>query len=121
MPDVAPSMHMNRTVARYEDGYDVVLRDAPAVIVAHAHKENRVASAACNTTQTYLELASTTLGMGACWAGYFNATATTFPPMKKALVLPEDHKAFGSMMVGYPKYRYQRMPIRNVPRITWRL
>ncbi len=121
MSDVASSMHMDRTVDRYENGYDVVLRDAPAVIVAHAHKENRVAPAACNIALTYLELASTTLGMGACWAGYFNAAATTFPPMEKALNLPEDHKAFGSMMVGYPKYRYQRMPIRNVPRITWRL
>ena len=121
MPDVASSMHMDRTVDRYENGYDVVLRDAPAVIVAHAHKENRVAPAACNIALNYLELASTTMGMGACWAGYFNAAATTFPAMKKALDLPEDHQAFGSMMVGYPKYRYQRMPIRNEPRITWRL
>lgn len=121
MPDVASSMHMDRTVVRYENGYDVVLRDAPAVIVAHAHKENRVAPAACNIALTYLELASTTMGMGACWAGYFNAAATTFPHMKEALDLPKDHQAFGSMMVGYPKYRYQRMPSRKEPKITWRL
>jgi nitroreductase len=121
MPDVASSMHMDRTADRYESGYDVVLRNAPAVIVAHAHKENRVAPAACNIALTYLELASTTMGMGACWAGYFNAAATTFPPMQAALNLPNDHQAFGSMMVGYPKYRYQRMPSRNEPKITWRL
>jgi len=121
MADVALSMHMDRTVVRYENGYDVVLRDAPAVIVAHARKENRVAPTAFNIALTYLELASTTMGMGACWAGYFNAAATTFPPMKEALALPMDHQAFGSMMVGYPKYRYQRMPSRNEPKITWRL
>ena len=121
MPDVASSMHMDRTVGRYENGYDVVLRDAPAVVVAHAHKANRVAPAACNIALTYLELAATTMGMGACWAGYFNAAATTFPPMTEALDLPQDHQAFGSMMVGYPKYRYQRMPSRNEPPITWRL
>ena len=121
MPDVASSMHMDLTVDRYENGYDVILRDAPAVIVAHAHKDNRVAPAACTIALTYLELASTTMGMGACWAGYFNAAATTFPPMKEALDLPEDHQAFGSMMVGYPKYRYQRMPSRNEPTVTWRL
>ena len=121
MPDVASSMHMDRTVARYENGNDVVLRDAPAVIVAHAHKANRVAPVACNIALTYLELASTPMGMGACWAGYFNAAATTFPPMIEALDLPPDHQAFGSMMVGYPQYRYQRMPSRNEPKITWRL
>ena len=121
MPDVASTMHMDRTVTRYENGYDVILRDAPAVIVVHAHKENRVAPTACNIALTYLELASTTMGMGACWAGYFNAAATTFPPMQEALDLPKDHQAFGSMMVGYLKYRYQRMPSRNEPKITWRL
>jgi nitroreductase/NAD-dependent dihydropyrimidine dehydrogenase PreA subunit len=121
MPEVASSMHMDRTVTRYENGYDVILRDAPAVIVAHAHKENRVAPAACTIALTYLELASTTMGMGACWAGYFNAAATTFPPMQTALALPDGHQAFGSMMVGYPKYRYQRMPRRNEPKVTWRL
>ena len=121
MTEIALSMHMDRTVARWDSGYDVILRDAPAVIVAHAHKDNRVAPAACTIALTYLELGSTTMGMGACWAGYFNAAATTFPPMKEALDLPEDHQAFGSMMVGYPKYRYQRMPIRNEPKIIWRL
>ena len=120
-PELALSMHMDRTVARWDSGYDVILRDAPAVIVAHADKDNRVAPAACTIALIYLELATTTMGMGACWAGYFNAAATTFPPMKEALDLPEDHQAFGSMMVGYPKYRYQRMPIRNEPKITWRL
>ena len=32
MTEVALSMHMDRTIVRYENGYDVVLRDAPAVI-----------------------------------------------------------------------------------------
>jgi nitroreductase/NAD-dependent dihydropyrimidine dehydrogenase PreA subunit len=121
MPDVASSMHMDLTVDRYENGYDVILRDAPAVIVTHAHKDNRSAPAACTIALTYLELATTTMGMGACWAGYFNAAATTFPPMQESLALPNNHQAFGSMMLGYPKYRYQRMPSRNEPKIKWRI
>jgi nitroreductase/NAD-dependent dihydropyrimidine dehydrogenase PreA subunit len=116
--EVALSMHMDRTIAYWDKGYDVILRDAPAVIVTYAHKNNRAAPAACTIALTYLELATTTMGMGACWAGYFNAAATTFPPMKEALDLPEEHQAFGSMMVGYPKYRYQRMPTRKEPNIT---
>ena len=119
--EIALSMHMDLTVARWDSGYDVILRDAPAVIVAHADKDNRVAPAACTIALTYLELATTTMGMGACWAGYFNAAATTFTPMQEALALPNGHQVFGSMMIGYPKYRYQRMPIRNEPKIIWRL
>ena len=120
-PELALSMHMDRTVTRWDGGHDAILRDAPAVIVAHAHKENRVAPAACTIALTYLELASTTMGLGTCWAGYFNAAATSFAPMQEALSLPKNHQAFGSMMVGYSKYRYQRMPSRKEPKITWRV
>ena len=119
--EVALSIHMDRAVMRWEGAYDVILRDAPAVIVVYAHKDNLVAPTACTIALTYFELIATTMGLGACWAGYFNAAATTFPPMQQALGLPEDRQTLGSMMVGYPKYRYQRLPIRNKPKITWRL
>jgi hypothetical protein len=59
--------------------------------------------------------------IGGCWAGYFNTAATVFPPMQASLALPADHQVFGSMMIGYPKYRYHRMPCRKEPAITWRL
>jgi hypothetical protein len=26
---------------------------------------------------------------------------------------------YGAMMVGYPKFKYPRMPARNEPRISW--
>ena len=121
LPEIALSMHMDRTVTRWERGDDVVLRGAPVVIVTHAHKDNLSAPTACTIALTYLELAATAMGIGTCWAGYFNAAATTFPPMQKKLALPENHQAFGAMMVGYSKYRYQRIPSRNDPKITWRL
>ena len=121
MPETALLFHMDRAVARWYADYDIILRDAPALIVAHANKENRAAPPACTIALTYLELAARTMGMGACWAGYFNAAATTYPPMQEALELQKDHQAFGSMMVGYPVFRYKRMPSRNEPKITWRL
>jgi hypothetical protein len=86
--------------------------------VAHANKGNRVAPAACNIALTSLELASTTIGLGAAWACHLNAAATSFTPMPKALPMPKDHQAFGSMIVGYSMYGYQRMPNRNEPKIT---
>lgn len=121
MPEFAASMHLARTKGRWEAGTDVILRNAPVVIVAHADKENRTAPAACTIALTYLELAATSLGLGCCWAGYFNAAATNFPPMMKALCLPDGHQSFGAMMVGYPKFEYHRLPVRKTPRISWRL
>jgi len=121
LPDVALSMHMDRTLEGWESGRDVLLRGAPAVIVTHAEKNNLLAPAACTIALAYLELASTGMGLGCCWAGYFNAAATTFPPMMEALSLPEEHQCLGSMMVGYPKFSYYRLPSRKPPGITWRM
>jgi len=105
---------------RYEAGVDSILRGAPAVIVAHAEKESRMAPVDCTIALTYLELAAASMGLGCCWAGFFMSTATEFPPMMEALALPDGHQCFGAMMVGYPKFRYQRMPLRKPPNITWR-
>ncbi len=120
MADLARSLHMDRALERIEEGEDVVLRGAPAVIVAHGSKNDRMASSTCTIALTYLDLAATGMSLGTCWAGYFNAAATTFPPMITALGLPEGRQSFGAMMVGYPQYRYQRLPERKAPDITWR-
>ncbi len=121
MPEMAAFMHLERTVQYWQNGKDVVLRKAPAVIVAHAPKEDRMAPATCTIALSYLELAATAQGLGTCWAGYFNAAAATFPPMAAALGLPEGHQSFGSMMVGYPAFTYRRLPTRKAPEISWRL
>ena len=121
MPEVALSLHMDITLKSWEDGEDSILRQAPVVIVTHAEKGNRAAPTACTIALTYLELAATGMGLGCCWAGYFNAAAATFPPMMEALSLPEGHQCLGAMMVGYPRFRYHRLPLRKPPRITWRV
>lgn len=121
MPEIALSMQMDRVVERWEDGNDFVLRDAPVLIVAHAEKDNLAAPSTCTIALTYLELAATSMDLGCCWAGFFIAAATTFPPMMEALSLPKNHQCFGGMMVGYPKFSYHRLPLRKPPGITWRL
>jgi nitroreductase len=119
-PELASAWHMDKMLKRWERGYDVILRGAPVVIVAHAEKENRMAPSACTIALAYLELAATSMGLGCCWAGYLNAAATVFPPMQEALSLPEGRQCFGAMMVGYPKFSYHRLPTRKPPPITWR-
>jgi nitroreductase/NAD-dependent dihydropyrimidine dehydrogenase PreA subunit len=120
MPELASALHLERTVRRWEEGIDVILRDAPVLIVAHAKTDNRLAPSTCTIALAYLELAATSMGLGCCWAGYFGAAAATFPPMQKALSLPDGHQCFGAMMVGYPKFGYHRLPTRKAPSISWR-
>jgi len=114
------NMHLDRVVASWEAGMERICRGAPHVVVAHAPAEDRTANAACTIALAYLELAAPSFGLGACWAGYFNAAANFWPPLAKALELPEGHAAFGAMMVGYPQYKYHRLVLRRPAEITWR-
>lgn len=120
MKELALSLHIDKALERLEAGEDVVLRGAPVLVVAHAAKEDRMAQTSCTIALTYLELAATGMELGGCWAGYFNAAVSTFPPMRQALGLPDGHQCCGAMMIGYPKFRYHRMPKRKAPPITWR-
>ena len=118
-PEIAADLHMARAIHRWEAGTDVILRGAPAVVVAHAGKTDRTAPAACTIALAYMELAAMSMGLGTCWAGYFWAASLSFPPMVQALALPEGHQPFGALMVGYPRFAYQRLPLRNPPVISW--
>jgi nitroreductase/NAD-dependent dihydropyrimidine dehydrogenase PreA subunit len=118
--ELALSMHMDIVLERIDAGEEVVLRGAPVVIVAHATKDDMMAPASCTIALTHLELAATGMELGGCWAGYFNAAATNFPPMAAALGLPEGHQAFGSMMIGVPQFKYHRLPERKAASVVWR-
>ncbi|MBW2618220.1 MAG: ferridoxin, partial [Deltaproteobacteria bacterium] len=55
-----------------------------------------------------------------CWAGYLYTAINAYPPLAEALGLPVDHKAYGALMIGYPVFKYHRLPLRNQPRVNWR-
>jgi nitroreductase/Pyruvate/2-oxoacid:ferredoxin oxidoreductase delta subunit len=117
---MAAALHMDLVVDAWDKGHDRICRSAPHLIVAHAAKANPMAPAAATIALTYLELTAASMGLGVCWAGYFNVAANVWPPLRDALVLPDGHVPFGAMMVGRPTYRYQRLPLRNAPQILWR-
>ena len=119
-PQFAAALRMERTVKSWESGKDTICRKAPHVFVAHAAKDNPMAVSSCPIALAHLELAAHAHGLGAYWAGYFDAAARFWPAMKKELGLPEGHVSYGAMMLGYPKFSYHRIPKRNEARITWR-
>lgn len=118
-PDMANMMHMDMIVAAWDMGVDVICRGAPHVIVAHGAKADPTAQNACLIAMAYLDLAAPPLGLGTCWAGFYQIAAMHWPPLQEALGLPEGHVSHAAMMVGYPKYKYHRMPLRNAPQISW--
>ncbi len=119
-PEEAEARGFNRVVSAWDAGEERICRGAPHVIVCHGDKDYVMGAEDGALALGYLELYAPVLGLGACWGGYFYSAVNRHPPLFKALELPEGHRAFGAIMVGYPQLKYQRLPVRNAPRVSWR-
>jgi nitroreductase/NAD-dependent dihydropyrimidine dehydrogenase PreA subunit len=119
-PALAKALHLDRLVGFWNAGKDPICRNAPHLIIAHADKNFRLGQVDSILALAYVELMAPPLDLGATWAGYVMLAAASYPPLTEALRLPQGHKCFGVMMIGYPKIKFVRMPLRNSPPVEWR-
>jgi nitroreductase len=119
-PQPAYALYLPLIVATWDAGYDMVLRNSPAVVVASAPKQDPDGLVNVTLPLSYLELAATSKGLGTCWAGLVQGAMLSSPQMKKEMGIPEGHPHHYPMMLGYPKSRYFRLPERKAPKINWR-
>jgi len=97
-----------------EIGVDYYLRGAPNLILALSDKGFENGRNNAIFSLTYVELYAPALGLGTCWAGYFEYVAfSKGNPMDELFSIPENKTIRGAMMVGYPKYHYPRLVDRN--------
>ncbi|MBP1763589.1 MAG: nitroreductase [Firmicutes bacterium] len=108
-------------VAAYRsDGKDVILRNAPCLVVAFSSKDFTRGRENTHFSLAYVELYASAIGLGSCWAGIFEACASSgYRPLLELLNLPEDKVVTGAIMVGYPEYRYYRLVDRNPLDLTF--
>ena len=119
-PEVAASIGMDKIVKAWDNGGDPVMRGAPHLFIVHAKADDRLAVGSAYITLAYLELAAHSLGLGACWAGYFHMASGQYEPLKGRLDLPEGHVCLGAMMVGRLDVKYRRIPARPPLPVAWR-
>lgn len=109
-----------RFIKLWDAGEDVICRGAPHLVIASGPQNLTSSAIDCANALTYMELAAPSFGLGTCWAGYFTWAAREWAPLKDALTLPDGHVVCGAIMVGQPRHRYHRFPMRNDAQITWR-
>jgi nitroreductase/Pyruvate/2-oxoacid:ferredoxin oxidoreductase delta subunit len=114
------ALEMQGIIKMHEMGMNIFLRNAPALVCAFAETNSPIAAIDGAIAISYFDLAAVADGLGCCWNGYFQMSSQVFPPMVKALALPKGFKIYGAVMVGYPKFKYQRIPPRKPARIIYR-
>lgn len=111
--------YFSRLIKSWEDGTDDILREAPALLVAVAPAPVSVAMEDGVTAIAQAELAAPSLGLGSCWAGFFHLAAASSTEIKEYLAISENEKCVGAIMLGFPKYKYYRIPKRKQPCMIW--
>lgn len=106
-------------IKNWEKGIDKVLHGAPHVALAHASDFSFHPAEDCSLAAAYLELAAHARGIGACWAGFLMEAAQGCQALRDRLDLPEGHSVHAALMLGYPKFRYRRIPKRKDVQVHW--
>ncbi len=107
-------------IAAWDAGMDPITRDAPVLLVASTPGGARNSQVDLSIALSYLELAAVPMGMGTCWAGLAQAALLNSKQLQDFISLPESHTSHYPMMLGFPKFRYHRMPERKEPQIFWK-
>jgi nitroreductase/NAD-dependent dihydropyrimidine dehydrogenase PreA subunit len=116
---IAPQWPLASLIQKWEDGEDVIFRNAPLVIITHAHETSSLPTESCVIAMTYFDLLATSMGLGTCWVGFLMTAASLYAPIREVLDMPHGHKLYGAMVAGYPKYTYKKIPERNRTKVIW--
>ncbi len=117
---MALSFRFDRLVKAWESGEDLICRKAPCIVIAYGIKDDPMVPQSCTIAATYLELAAFGFGLGACWAGYVNMAINMSEKVRKFVGLSSHATCGAVMMIGHPKYRYSRIPLRNPAQVSWK-
>lgn len=104
-----------------ERGQDIIARRAPCLIFATARRLNITGVSNCEQSWAYAELFAPTLGLGTTIAGFIQSCGIAgYKPLLEIVGVPAKHKLVGTLMVGYPKYKFKRMPERQHLKVEFR-
>lgn len=106
-------------VSAWEQGQDVICRDAPHLLFAHIPEESPIAPIDAIIALTHFDIAAPAFGIGTCWAGFVAAAAMFYEPLQKELNLPAGRKSAYAMMFGYPQYKVYGIPRRKPLKVMW--
>jgi len=105
---------------RIRKGEDRLFYHAPVLILAHAESWDTCSSFNCSVALYHGSLLAHTLGLGCCFNGFLVNAVNHDRKMKRWLGLPVDHQCYSAMTLGYPNVKYERLVLRDSPKVAWR-
>jgi nitroreductase/NAD-dependent dihydropyrimidine dehydrogenase PreA subunit len=110
----------NYWLSEAEKGKDALFYNPPIIIVVYAPTDDSFAPLNVGFAVAYLMLAAHVNGLGTVNIGYAVEAIRRRPKIAEELGISMDkYGVFAVLSMGYPKYEYSRIPIRNPVSIKW--
>ena len=118
LAELAPEFE--KLAALYSDGTDIILHNPPVLILFCADSVGGTfASTNANIALHNAALAAEALGLGCFYTGFVVTIGERDDRIAKLVGLPETHKIYGALAMGYPKIKFRKWPERNPAKVTW--
>lgn len=98
---------------------DTITRYAPSMILFLADNREEDISQDISIAATYGMLAIHSLGLGGSIMDLIPPAINKDPELRKMFAVPDSHEVVTSLIIGYPKYKYQRGIKRKIHRVEW--
>jgi len=98
---------------------DTITRKAPAMILFLSDKNEEDIGQDISIAATYGMLASHSLGLGGSIMDLIPPAINKDDELKKIFCIPDNHEVVTSLIIGFPKYKYQRGIKRNLKSVNW--
>ncbi len=98
---------------------DTITRYAPAMIIFHVNRSEEFNESDIYIALTYGFLAAHALGLGGSAMDIIPPAIEKSQQLRKLFSIPENNKVVASMILGYPKFSYQRGIKRELKSVKW--
>jgi nitroreductase/NAD-dependent dihydropyrimidine dehydrogenase PreA subunit len=113
---VMPGMHWY--IRWYREGKsNEILRDCPTLMLFHSPLNEPVAAENCLIAAFHAILMAQVLKIGTCFNDLIPPACNRAPNIRKLLELPDDREVYASITMGYPKYKFNYIPPRNLAEV----
>ena len=104
-----------------EQGVDIIARQSPCLIFIVTKRLNGCGESSAEQCFAYANLFAPTIGLGTTIAGFISECGVKgYEPLREIVGVAPKMKIVGCLMVGYPKYKYKRMPERQHLKVEFR-
>ena len=100
-------------------GRDPIFYQAPVLMFFHSIVPTSAPKDNCVLAAHTVALTARTMALESCFIGIIEGAAEYYPPLRKELKLPPDHKVFDTMILGYPKLKFLKTVPRRPIKVRW--